>query len=49
VPRRFHGGKGIEGLGVSPHELLSYDGAELLIGVDTQIRRAEELLQGGFP
>lgn len=46
---RFNGGKGIEGLGVAPHEVVPYDGAELLKGVDTQIRRAEELLRDGFP
>jgi C-terminal processing protease CtpA/Prc len=46
---RFNGGKGIEGIGVAPHEIVPYDGAELLKGVDTQIRRAEELLKQGFP
>ena len=46
---RFNGGRGIEGIGVAPHEVVPYDGAELLKGVDTQIRRAEELLKGGFP
>jgi C-terminal processing protease CtpA/Prc len=46
---RFNGGRGIEGIGVAPHEVVPYDGAELLKGVDTQIRRAEELLKDGFP
>jgi carboxyl-terminal processing protease len=46
---RFNGGKGIEGIGVPPNEVVPYDPAELLAGVDTQIRRAEELLSKGFP
>lgn len=46
---RFNGGKGIEGIGVSPHETVPYDPAEMLRGVDTQLRRADELLRGGFP
>jgi hypothetical protein len=46
---RFNGGKGIEGIGVAPTEVVPYDPAELRKGVDTQIRRAEELLRGGFP
>jgi carboxyl-terminal processing protease len=46
---RFNGGKGIEGIGVPPHEVVLYDSAELLKGVDSQIRRAEELLAKGFP
>jgi len=46
---RFNGGKGIEGLGVPPHEVVPYVGSELLEGIDTQFRRAEELLKLGFP
>lgn len=46
---RFNGGRGIEGLGVPPDEIVPYDGAELLKGVDSEIRRAEELLTKGFP
>jgi C-terminal processing protease CtpA/Prc len=46
---RFNGGRGIEGIGVPPHEVVPYDPAELTKGVDTQIRRAEELLAKGFP
>jgi C-terminal processing protease CtpA/Prc len=46
---RFNGGKGIEGVGVPPHEVVPYDAQELANGVDTQIRRAEELLAKGFP
>jgi C-terminal processing protease CtpA/Prc len=46
---RFNGGKGIEGIGVPPHEVVPYDPADLAKGVDTLIRRAEELLEKGFP
>ena len=46
---RFNKGKGIEGIGVQPHEIVPYDPKELAGGVDTQIRRAEELLAAGFP
>jgi hypothetical protein len=46
---RFNGGKGIEGIGVAPHEVVPYDAAELEKGVDTQIRRAEEILKAGIP
>ncbi len=46
---RFNGGRGIEGIGVPPHEIVAYDPAELARGVDTQIRRAEELLKQGLP
>lgn len=45
---RFNGGRGIEGLGVPPHELVSYDQKDLAKGVDTLIARAEALL-GKFP
>jgi len=46
---RFNAGKGIEGIGVAPHEIVPYDPADLAKGVDTEIRRAEELLKSGFP
>lgn len=46
---RFNGGKGIEGIGVAPMEVTPYDPADLVKGVDTQIRRAEELLKAGLP
>jgi carboxyl-terminal processing protease len=46
---RFNGGRGIEGLGVPPHEIVAYDPEELARGVDSQIRRAEELLSSGLP
>jgi len=44
----FNGGRGIEGIGVPPHELVEFDPEELAAGVDTLIRRAEELLED-FP
>jgi C-terminal processing protease CtpA/Prc len=46
---RFNKGLGIEGVGVPPHEVVAYDPKDLANGVDTQIRRAEELLTKGFP
>src|SRR4030095_13831430 len=46
---RFNHGRGIEGVGVPPHEVVPYDPKELAAGIDTQIRRAEELLTKGFP
>jgi carboxyl-terminal processing protease len=46
---RFNRGRGIEGVGVPPHEIVPYDPKELAAGIDTQIRRAEELLAKGFP
>jgi len=44
----FNGGEGIEGIGVVPQELVELDPEDLAAGVDTLIRRAEELL-GDFP
>ena len=46
---RFNDGRGIEGIGVPPHEVVTYDVAELRRGVDSQIRRAEDLLRQGLP
>ena len=45
---RFQGGKGIEGIGIQPHELVEFDAADLVDGRDTLIRRAEVLLRS-FP
>lgn len=47
--QRFNGDRGIEGIGVPPNEVVPYDPAELLKGVDTEIRRADELLLDGLP
>jgi carboxyl-terminal processing protease len=46
---RFNGGKGIEGVGVLPMLETPYEIDDLRKGVDTQIRRAEELLKAGLP
>jgi len=45
---RFQGGKGIEGIGIQPHEVVPYDAADLAAGIDTLIKRAEEIL-ADFP
>lgn len=41
---RFNAGRGIEGIGVIPHEIVAYGQKDLAAGVDTLIRRASELL-----
>ena len=46
---RFNGGKGIEGIGVPPHEIVPWDAKAMRAGIDPMIRRAEELLAKGFP
>jgi carboxyl-terminal processing protease len=46
---RFNRGRGIEGLGVQPHETVPWEAADLAAGLDTQIRRAEEILKAGIP
>jgi C-terminal processing protease CtpA/Prc len=46
---RFNAGKGIEGLGVAPHQIVPYSAADLRAGIDTQIARAQDLLVAGFP
>lgn len=42
---RFNGGRGIEGIGVPPHEVVEFKAKDLDAGVDTLIARAEELLK----
>jgi C-terminal processing protease CtpA/Prc len=42
---RFNGGRGIEGIGVVPHELVAFTAKDLDAGVDTLIARAEALLK----
>jgi len=44
----YNAGRGIEGIGVAPQEVVEYDPEELAQGIDTMIRRAEELL-ADFP
>jgi C-terminal processing protease CtpA/Prc len=46
--QRFNRGRGLEGIGAIPHELVEYDPADLSAGRDTLILRAEELLED-FP
>ena len=46
---RFNGGRGIEGIGVPPHELIHPTAQDLLNGKDTLIEHAEKLLKDGFP
>ena len=45
---RFNKGQGIEGIGVPPHEVVSFDPKDLAAGEDTLIKRAEALL-ADFP
>jgi len=45
---RFNGGKGIEGVGVIPHETLELKARDLADGRDTLIERAEAILRD-FP
>ncbi|MCB1227514.1 MAG: hypothetical protein KDK99_16975 [Verrucomicrobiales bacterium] len=46
---RFNEGRGIEGIGVVPHETVLPDAKDLLEEKDTLIARAVQLLQQGFP
>jgi carboxyl-terminal processing protease len=41
---RFNDGKGVEGVGVIPNEIVPYDPADLAKGVDTLIARADAIL-----
>jgi carboxyl-terminal processing protease len=44
---RFQGGKGLEGVGFHPHELVAFDPKDLAQQRDTLIARAEALLAAG--
>jgi carboxyl-terminal processing protease len=46
---RFNEGRGIEGIGVPPHEIVPVKAADLFEKQDTLLLRAVELLQKGFP
>lgn len=50
---RFNEGRGIEGIGVVPHEIVEFDPKDLAAERDTLILRAELLLEqfstDGFP
>jgi C-terminal processing protease CtpA/Prc len=45
---RYNKGRGIEGLGIPPHQTVLYNPEDLAAGKDTQIITAETLLLGGF-
>ncbi len=45
----FSADKEIEGYGVEPNEIVAFDGEAMEDGIDPFLRRAEELLRGGFP
>ena len=45
---RFQGGRGIEGIGIEPHEVVEYRAEDLAAGKDTLIERAEAVLDD-FP
>lgn len=42
--QRANDGRGIEGIGVAPHETVPYEPADLAAGIDSLVRRAEEVL-----
>lgn len=42
---RFNGGRGLEGVGVIPHEIVAYEPADLAKGIDTLVARADALLK----
>ena len=46
---RYNKGKGIEGLGIPPHQIVPYVPADLDVGRDTQISTAEALLLKDTP
>ena len=45
---RFQGGRGIEGIGIEPHETVEMDPEDLAAGKDTLIERAFAVLRD-FP
>jgi C-terminal processing protease CtpA/Prc len=47
--QRFNGGKGIEGIGVAPNEIVPWDRKQMSEGSDPMIVRAQELLKKGLP
>lgn len=46
---RYNKGRGIEGIGIPPHQTVPYQAEDLAAGKDTQIQTAESLLLTGFP
>jgi hypothetical protein len=47
--QRFNGGKGVEGIGIAPDEVVPYDPELLVEGIDPCIARAVELLREPLP
>lgn len=47
--QRFNGGRGIEGLGIEPHEVVEYDPELISEGIDPCIARALEIAEEGIP
>jgi C-terminal processing protease CtpA/Prc len=47
--QRFNGGRGVEGLGIEPDEIVEYDPKIIASGIDPCIQRAEELLKKPLP
>ena len=45
----MNGGRGVEGIGIPPDEVVEYDPELLNEGVDPLIARAVELLGAGLP
>lgn len=46
---RFNGGRGVEGIGIAPDEIVEYDPKVVVEGVDPAIARAVEVLEDGLP
>lgn len=47
--QRFNGGRGVEGIGIAPDEVVAYDPKVIASGMDPCIARAEELLKSPLP
>ena len=47
--QRLNGGKGVEGLGIAPHEVVEYDPELVAEGIDPCIARALEIAEKGIP
>ena len=47
--QRFNGGRGVEGIGIEPDEVVEYDPKVIVQGIDPCIQRAEELLKKPLP
>ncbi len=45
----MNGGRGVEGIGIAPHEIVAYDPKAIAQGIDPCIARAEEILKEGPP